>query len=444
MPKRLVQAARDFLRLEAAAGIVLFGAAVLAVIASNSPLSGLYDHILEMPLRVTLGAFGVDKPLVLWINDGLMAVFFLLVGLEIKREILDGELSTPAQIALPAVAALGGMAVPAAIYVMINWQHPAGLAGWAIPSATDIAFSLGVLSLLGSRVPLSLKIFLTAVAIYDDLGAIVIIALFYTDHLSLLALSLAGGAILVLTALNLAGVTRIAAYVICGIALWLFVLKSGVHATLAGVAMALAIPLRGRDEEGHSPLRHLEYVLHPWVAFGVLPIFGVANAGVSFGGMSLARLMEPVTLGTALGLFLGKQIGIFGSTWMLIKLKLARLPEGATWGMLYGAATLALWAALRGLPFILEPTVPYLAGLAYLALIASVLAFACYLTLLGRIGAARAAYVTVMLPVVALAVSTVLEGYRWTIPAGLGLAAVLAGNLLVLRSPRLRTPGRPP
>jgi len=340
MPKRLVQAARDFLRLEAAAGIVLFGAAVLAVIASNSPLSGLYDHILEMPLRVTLGAFGVDKPLVLWINDGLMAVFFLLVGLEIKREILDGELSTPAQIALPAVAALGGMAVPAAIYVMINWQHPAGLAGWAIPSATDIAFSLGVLSLLGSRVPLSLKIFLTAVAIYDDLGAIVIIALFYTDHLSLLALSLAGGAILVLTALNLAGVTRIAAYVICGIALWLFVLKSGVHATLAGVALALAIPLRGRDEEGHSPLRHLEYVLHPWVAFGVLPIFGVANAGVSFGGMSPARLMEPVTLGTALGLFLGKQIGIFGSTWMLIKLKLARLPEGATWGMLYGVALL--------------------------------------------------------------------------------------------------------
>ena len=214
MPKRLIDAAREFLQLEAAAGIVLFAAAVLAVIASNTPLAAFYDHLFDLPLRVTLGAFGVDKPLLLWINDGLMAVFFLLVGLEIKREILDGELSSPAQVVLPAVAAFGGMLVPAAIYVLVNWQHPAGLDGWAIPSATDIAFSLGVLSLLGSRVPLSLKIFLTAVAIYDDLGAIVIIALFYTDHLSLLALSLAGVAVLVLAALNFGGVTRIAAYMI--------------------------------------------------------------------------------------------------------------------------------------------------------------------------------------------------------------------------------------
>jgi Na+:H+ antiporter, NhaA family len=331
---------REFLRLESAGGIVLVIAAVLAVIANNSPLGSWYDALLDTPVSLRVGTLALDKPLLLWINDGLMAVFFLLVGLEIKREVLDGELSRPGQILLPAAAAVAGMLAPASIFAAFNYGDPAALAGWAIPSATDIAFSLGVLSLLGTRVPLSLKVLLTAIAVLDDLGAIVVIALFYTDNLSATSLILAAVALAGLGILNRAGVTRIAPYVIVGVALWVCVLKSGVHATLAGVALGLAIPLRTTDEEGHSPLRHLEHVLHPWVAFGILPIFAFANAGISFAGIGLERLLAPVPLGIALGLFIGKQLGIFGAIYALARLRLADLPDGATWPMIYGMALL--------------------------------------------------------------------------------------------------------
>jgi NhaA family Na+:H+ antiporter len=333
-------AIQEFLDKESAGGIVLALAAAIALLISNSPLAGLYDSLLATPVALQAGELKLAKPLLLWINDGLMAVFFLLVGLEIKREILKGELSSVAQSLLPGVAAIGGMALPAAIYIAFNWSDPVARAGWAIPAATDIAFALGVLSLLGKRVPISLKIFLTAVAVIDDLGAIVIIALFYTADLSTAMLVGAALAALTLLVLNLAGVTRIAAYVIVGTVLWVTVLKSGVHATLAGVILAFAIPLRTRDEENHSPLEHLEHTLHPWVAFGVLPIFAFANAGVSFLGMSPATLMEPVPLGIALGLFLGKLIGVFGASFLLIKAGVAKLPESAGWTELAGVALL--------------------------------------------------------------------------------------------------------
>jgi NhaA family Na+:H+ antiporter len=337
---KALNAIGEFLRLESAAGLMLLGAAALAIFANNSALSPLYDALLATPVSVRVGALAIDKPLLLWINDGLMAVFFLLVGLEIKREILDGELSEPGQVALPVAAALGGMAAPAAVYAAFNWGDMAALRGWAIPSATDIAFALGVLSLLGPRVPVSLKLFLAAVAIIDDLGAIVIIAIFYTANLSALALTLAALALMGLALLNRLGVTRTSAYVVLGVALWACVLKSGVHATLSGVALAMAIPLRAQDEEGHSPLRQAEHALHPWVAFGVMPLFGFANAGVEFAGMTLASLAEPVTLGIVLGLFVGKQVGIFAAAGTMIGLGLARMPEGGSWAGLYGVALL--------------------------------------------------------------------------------------------------------
>ncbi len=336
----MVNAIREFLRLEAAAGVILFAAAVLALAVSNSALSPLYDALLDTPMRISVGAFALDKPLLLWINDGLMAVFFLLVGLEIKREIIAGELSEMKQVALPAAAALGGMAVPAVIYAVFNYADSGAMRGWAIPTATDIAFALGVLSLLGRRVPVGLKVFLTAVAIFDDLGAIIIIAVFYTADLSLASLALASVALVGLAVLNIAGITRIAPYVLVGVLLWVCVLKSGVHATLAGVALAAAIPLKAIDEEGHSPLRHLEERLHPWVAYGILPLFGFANAGVSLAGVGLASLLDPITLGIALGLLVGKQIGVFGGSWLMIRGGLARLPEGMSMTALYGVAIL--------------------------------------------------------------------------------------------------------
>lgn len=335
-----VAAIREFFKLESSGGICLFFAAVVAIALDNSPLAGFYDSILSVPVQVSFGEFALAKPLLLWINDGLMAIFFFLVGLEIKREAMEGELSSVSQIALPGIAALGGMAAPAAIYSFFNWGNPADMSGWAIPAATDIAFALGILMLLGSRVPLALKVFLTAVAIIDDLGAIVIIALFYTDNLSLLALAVAAAGLALCAVLNLRGVTKKAPYILIGIVVWVAVLKSGVHATLAGVLIAFAIPLRATDSEGHSPLRHLEHILHPWVAFLVLPVFAFANAGVSFAGMTLGSLLEPLPLGIALGLFLGKQIGVFGASWLLIKTGLARMPEGANWGLMYGISLL--------------------------------------------------------------------------------------------------------
>ncbi len=329
----------EFLRLESAGGIVLLGAAILALIVSNTPVAPFYKIFLTMPVEIRIGALEIAKPMLLWINDGLMAVFFLLVGLEIKRELLQGELSSFGRALLPAVAAIGGMAVPAAIYAAATAGHGDASQGWAIPSATDIAFALGVLSLLGKRVPPALKVFLLAVAIFDDLGAIVIIGLFYTSQLSLTSLALATIVLAAMVALNRAGVIRIAPYALLGIVLWVCVLKSGVHATLAGVAIAFAIPIRAPD--GSSPLQDLEHMLHPWVAFLVTPLFGFANAGVSLTGIGFASLFESIAFGIAAGLFIGKQIGVFLSVLICVKLRLAPLPEGAGWLSIYGASLLA-------------------------------------------------------------------------------------------------------
>jgi len=331
---------RDFLRLEAAGGIVLALAAIAALIVANSPLAPVYQAFLDLPGAVVVGALEIRKPLLLWLNDGWMAVFFLLVGLEIKREMMDGELRDLGAAALPVVGAIGGMAVPAAIYAAINWGDALALRGWAIPTATDIAFALGVLSLLGRSVPASLKVLLTAIAIIDDLGAIAVIAVFYTDNLSVYSLALAGFALAGLAALNLAGVRSITPYALVGAVLWVCVLKSGVHATLAGVATGFAIPLKPAKDGDPSPLRWLEHVLHPWVAYLVLPAFAFANAGVPLKGLTLAAVREPVTLGIALGLLAGKQIGVLGALWLAIKAGLGRMPEGATWLHLYGLALL--------------------------------------------------------------------------------------------------------
>lgn len=335
------------MRLEAAGGIVLVVAALAALILANSPLVWLYDAFLAIPGAVQLGEFEIRKPLLLWLNDGWMAVFFFLVGLEIKREFADGELSDLKAAGLPIIGALGGMLVPALIYASLNFGRGVDLHGWAIPTATDIAFALGVLSLLGPRVPVSLKVLLTAIAIIDDLGAIVIIAVFYTADLSLMSLGFAGLALIGLLALNLAGVRQITPYVLIGALLWVCVLKSGVHATLAGVATALAIPLEGRDEHGRlsadpevSPLRYLEHLLHPWVAFLVLPAFAFANAGVSFAGLGLNAFGENVAAGIALGLLIGKPIGVYGTIWLAIRFGLGRMPEGATHPQLLGLACL--------------------------------------------------------------------------------------------------------
>jgi NhaA family Na+:H+ antiporter len=335
-----VNAIREFLKLEAAGGLLLIFGAAFALILANSPLSGFYDGLLDIPLAVQVGALEIAKPLLLWINDGLMAVFFFLVGLEIKREIVDGELSSMSQIGLPAVAAIGGMFVPAGIYALLNLGDPVALQGWAIPAATDIAFALGILALLGSRAPLSLKIFLTAVAIIDDLGAIIIIAVFFTTDLSMSSLVAAGTCIVALFVLNLVGVRRLAPYILIGIVLWVAVLKSGVHATLAGVVLAMAIPLTGKTDRDPSPLRHLEHELHPWVAFAILPIFAFANAGVSFAGMSFADLFHPIPLGIIGGLFIGKQIGVFGAVYGMVRLGLAKPPEGASWLQIYAVSLL--------------------------------------------------------------------------------------------------------
>lgn len=338
-PIRAMEAIREFLKLESASGIILVGAAILALVINNSPLSWLYDIFLETPVEVRIGALHLAKPLLLWINDGLMAIFFLLIGLEVKREILDGQLSSFSQVALPGFAAIGGMIIPALIYVMFNLTNSSSLSGWAIPAATDIAFALGILALLGSRVPLSLKLFLLTLAIIDDLGAIVIIAIFYSGQLSTTSLVFSGVAIAVLFAMNFFGVRSIAAYVVVGVILWICVLKSGVHATLAGVVLAFAIPLRTNEDEP-CPLRDLEHSLHPWIAFGIMPIFAFANAGVSLEGMSLGKLLEPIPIGIALGLIVGKQIGVFGFSFAAVKLGLAKLPEDLNWKLIYGTSIL--------------------------------------------------------------------------------------------------------
>ncbi|WP_409312605.1 Na+/H+ antiporter NhaA [Pseudomonas putida] len=328
-----------FFQLEAASGLLLIAAAVLALIINNSPLSYLYGGLLEVPVAIQVGALNIAKPLLLWINDGLMALFFLLIGLEVKREVVDGHLSKPSQVILPATAAVGGMVVPALIYWFINRDNPAAVAGWAIPTATDIAFALGVLALLGKRVPVSLKLFLMTLAIIDDLGAIIVIALFYSGTLSSVSLLLAAACLLVLVAMNRLDVIKLGPYMIVGLILWVCVLKSGVHATLAGVALAFCIPLRTRNAES-SPLLALEHALQPWVAYAILPIFAFANAGVSLAGMTVDSFTHPVPMGITIGLLLGKTVGVFGLTWVAVKLRLAALPAGAGWGHILGVAIL--------------------------------------------------------------------------------------------------------
>ena len=327
---------QDFLKLEASGGILLAFAALLALLINNSPLSSLYEGFLSLPVSIQIGVFSIDKPLLLWINDGLMAIFFFLVGLEIKKEVLQGELSTTKQISLPAIAALGGLVCPALIYSYINWGDAQAMRGWAIPAATDIAFAIGVLSLLGSRIPSSLKICLVAIAIIDDLAAIIIIALFYTDSVSLFSLGLGAVALVILAMFNRLRVTSLAPYILVGIILWACVLKSGVHATLAGVLLAFFIPLKDKNKTGDAPALVLEHVLHPWIAYLILPIFAFANAGVSFKGLTLDLLKDPITLGIAFGLFFGKQIGVMLFTFIGVVSKVCQLPVDVTWRHFYG------------------------------------------------------------------------------------------------------------
>ena len=329
-------AIRDFIRLESASGILLLAAAIIAMLVANSPLADLYSALLDTTVAFQIGALSIDKPLLLWVNDGLMAVFFFLVGLEIKREIMEGELSSFSQVVLPGMGALGGMAVPAAIYIWMNWGDPVALDGWAIPVATDIAFALALLGVFGARAPTSLKIFLLTLAIFDDLAAIVIIALFYSGDLSLSALLVGTVALFVAASMNLLGVTRTSSYILLAIVLWIAVLKSGVHATLAGVLIAFCIPMR--DAQGESPLRRLEHDLHGPVAFAILPIFAFANAGLSLSGMSIDDLTHPVTSGVVSGLLIGKPVGILAFVWLAVSLRFAQLPSNVNWKQLLGVA----------------------------------------------------------------------------------------------------------
>lgn len=332
----------DFLEKEASSGVLLIIVTVIALILSNTFLASWYQAFLHIPVVIKIGALSLDKSLYHWVNDGLMVIFFLLIGLEVKREILEGHLSSVSQAALPVIAAIGGMAVPAAFYIFFNKGNPLAMNGWAIPTATDIAFALGILSLLGKRAPVSLKVFLMALAIIDDLGAIVIIAVFYTANLSGTALLVAGVSILVLIAFNYFGVYRKAAYFLVGVVLWVSVLKSGVHATLAGVVLAFTIPLNARDENNEpiSPLKEIEHNLHVWVAFLILPLFAFVNAGVNVRQIFLDQLVGPVPMGIFLGLFLGKQLGVFGFSWLAIKLKLAKPLKDANWLQFYGVSVL--------------------------------------------------------------------------------------------------------
>jgi len=334
-----VKLLQRFFSNEAAGGIILIIAAALAILLANMGVTReLYHAFLATPVELRVGILEINKNMLLWINDALMAVFFLLVGLEVKRELVVGSLASRQRAAFPAIAALGGMVVPALIYLAFNFQDPIARDGWAIPAATDIAFALGVLALLGNRVPVALKIFLMALAIIDDLGAIVIIALFYTSELSMLSLGVAAAAIAALALLNICNVRRVGIYVLVGMVLWTAVLKSGVHATLAGVIVGFFVPLK--PQEGKSPAGQLEHVLHPWVAFMILPLFAFANAGVSLEGVTLAGLTSMLPLGIIAGLFIGKPLGIALFCWLALKLKLASLPHGTTWRQIMAVGVL--------------------------------------------------------------------------------------------------------
>ncbi len=331
-----------FIKKESTAGVLLIIVTIIAILLENSSLSPVYNSILHTHVEIRFGNLQIAKPFLLWVNDGMMAVFFFLIGLEVKREVLEGHLSSLKQVALPAIAALGGMMIPALIFALINQDHSFAIKGWAIPTATDIAFALGILSLLGNRVPVSLKLFLMALAIIDDLGAIVIIALFYTADLSTVSITISFICLVILFIMNKIGVTRKTAFILVGTILWVSVLKSGVHATLAGVALAFMIPLNSTDKDGKkfSMAKEMEHDLHYWVAFLILPLFAFVNAGVDLKGISLDDMLGPVPMGIMLGLFIGKQAGVFGFSWLAIRFKIASLPQDSSWIQLYGVAVL--------------------------------------------------------------------------------------------------------
>lgn len=335
-----MQTIKKFFQLEAAAGILLFFTAIAALLVANSPLDFYYDLLLDTTVMIQVGALVINKPLLLWINDGLMVVFFFLVGLELKREFLQGELKDKRNIVLPGLGAIGGMLVPALIYIWFNKDNPSGLQGWAIPAATDIAFALAVLKLAGPRVPTSLKIFLTSLAIFDDLGAILIIAFFYTSNLSLLSLLIVGCCIPILWLINRRGVDALSIYMAIGLIMWVAMLKSGVHATLTGIILAFFIPIKSKRTPGYSPLKDLEQDLHNVVAYLVLPVFAFANAGITFNGMGINQLLHPVPLGIAVALVAGKQIGVFGFCWLAIKLNWAAIPKNTNILSIYAVACL--------------------------------------------------------------------------------------------------------
>lgn len=337
-----MRAIEEFMKKESSAGILLIFVTILALFLQNSFMTDFYTNFLHTPVEIRFGKLHIAKPLLLWVNDGLMAVFFFLIGLEVKREVMEGHLSSLKQITLPGIAAVGGMVVPALVFIFFNKGDDFAMNGWAVPTATDIAFALGILSLLGPRVPLSLKIFLMALAIIDDLGAIVIIALFYTSELSTASIVIATAALIILFIMNRMDVAIKSAYIVVGVILWVSVLKSGVHATLAGVALAFMIPLNSKDKKGNSfsMSKEMEHDLHYWVAFAILPLFAFVNAGVDLQGISLEEMAGPVPLGIMLGLFIGKQVGVFGFSWLAIKMGVASLPKESNWTMLYGVSVL--------------------------------------------------------------------------------------------------------
>ena len=329
-----------FIKHESSAGLLLVFSAFLAVLMANSPANELYELLLDTPLAIQIGTFKLVKPFLLFVNDGMMAIFFILIGLELKREFLEGELSNTQTIILPAIGALGGLIIPATIYIFININDPVAIKGWGIAAATDIALVMGILSLLGARVPTSLKAFLTSLAIFDDIGLIFIIAFFYTSNISLFALLIALCCLIALFSLNWLGISETSLYVVIGVIMWVAVLKSGVHATLTGILFAMFIPMKSKNDPRISPLKAMEHDLHAAVAFVVLPVFAFCNSGINFHGLTMAHFLHNVPLGISLGLFIGKQFGVFVFCWLTIKLRLAKLPKGITWPVLYGAAVL--------------------------------------------------------------------------------------------------------
>ncbi|MCE0559076.1 MULTISPECIES: Na+/H+ antiporter NhaA [unclassified Motilimonas] len=331
-------ALKQFFKQESAPGIILIFAALTALLIANSPLTVVYQDFLDMPVQLRIAALDIDKPLLLWINDGLMAIFFLLIGLEVKRELVEGDLSTREKAMLPAIAAIGGMLVPAAVFLLFNFSDPVASSGWAIPAATDIAFALGVLALFGKRVPVSLKVFLLALAIIDDLGVIVIIALFYSADLSLTSLLVAALSCALLFAMSVRGERRMSLYMLVGLVLWVAVLKSGVHATLAGVVLGFAIPLRNRD--GVAMASKLEHNLHPWCSFMILPLFAFANAGVSLAGIPFSAVLQPLPMGIILGLLIGKPLGVFTMSYLAVKMGWASLPKGINFMQIFAVSIL--------------------------------------------------------------------------------------------------------